>query len=102
MYRDDYARAGFPVLTVVDPNRVQTVQQVLLYSVVLLPVSLIPTVLGFAGTAYFFGALFLGILFVFFGALLAIYRSRPHARRLFLASLLYLPALCVLMVWDRI
>jgi heme o synthase len=101
LYREDYAKAGFPVLTVVDEVGANTVRQVLLYSLVLLLVSLVPTALGLAGATYFYGALFSGTVFVGFGALLAIYRSRPYARRLFLASLLYLPVLFVLLVWDR-
>jgi protoheme IX farnesyltransferase len=101
IYRDDYAKAGFPILTVVDEAGVQTVKQVLLYSMILLPVSLIPAARGLTGNTYFFGAFLLGLVFVAFGVSLAVFRSKPHARRLFLVSILYLPALGVLMAWDK-
>jgi protoheme IX farnesyltransferase len=101
MYREDYARAGFPMLPVVDPGGESTARQVALATLALVPVSLVPTVLGLAGAIYFFGALALGVGFAAFGLALALRRGRSAARRLLLASVTYLPALFFLLVLDR-
>ena len=102
VYREDYARAGLPILSVIDEQGSKTSKQVLLYSSVLLPLSLVPTVQGLTGTVYFFGALVLGILFFVFSIYLAIFRTKVYARRLFLASIIYLPVLGILMAWDKL
>jgi protoheme IX farnesyltransferase len=101
MYRDDYARARLPMLPVVDPDGGSTGRQVVLYSLALLPVSLIPTVLGLAGSVYFFGALVAGLVFLGFGLAMTVNRGRASARRLLLASVTYLPILLVLLLVDR-
>lgn len=102
MYREDYARAGFPMLPVVDPGGDATARQVALATVALLPVSLLPSVLGLAGPLYFFGALVLGAGFAAFALALAWGRRRTAARRLLLASVTYLPVLLALLVFDRV
>lgn len=101
IYREDYARANLPVLPVVDELGSSTVKQVIIYSLVLLPISLVPSAWGLTGSYYFYGAIALGLLFLFCGIALAIYRSKLYARRLFFASIIYLPLLGFLMVWDR-
>jgi protoheme IX farnesyltransferase len=101
MYRDDYARARLPMLPVVDPDGGSTGRQVALYSLALLPVSLIPTVLGLAGSVYFFGALVAGLIFLGFGLAMTVNRERASARRLLLASVTYLPILLALLLVDR-
>lgn len=101
MYREDYARAGFPMLSVIDPEGGSTARMILLYTAVLIPVSLMPVRLGVAGSTYFVGALALGAGFLYCGACAAIERTRPQARRLLLASVVYLPALLVWMVWNH-
>lgn len=101
IYKEDYARAGLPILSVIDEKGAATAKQILLYSSVLLPLSLAPTILGYAGPAYFFGALFLGILFFIASVYLAIFRTKPYARRLFLISIVYLPVLGLLMAFDH-
>ena len=98
LYRRDYARAGFRVLPVVDPDGASTARQSVLYALALLLVSLTPPFLGMAGELYFFGALALGLGFTIYGVRLALApQSHPHASALFRFSLLYLPALCTLM-----
>jgi len=98
MYRRDYARAGFRILSVVDPDGASTGRQSVVYALALLPVSLGPAFLGMAGPVYFFGALALGLGFLGYGVRFALHPgSRPHAAGLFHYSLLYLPALCTLM-----
>jgi protoheme IX farnesyltransferase len=102
LYRIDYARAGFPMLSVVDPEGIRTSRQILVYTAALVGVSLLTTVLGLTGALYFFGALTLGAGFLALGVVLAITRTGIHARRLFLGSVFYLPALLVLMVVDKL
>jgi len=101
IYREDYARAGFPILSVIDEDGIATAKQVVLYSMVLLPLTMVPSIWGITGYFYFFGALALGTIFLAFSIILALYRSKLHARRLFLVSILYLPLLGILMAWDR-
>jgi len=98
LYRKDYARAGFRVLPVEDPDGASTGRQSVLYALALLVVSLLPTPLGMAGPVYFYGALTLGGGFLYYGVRLA-FSPDSHARAsgLFRYSLLYLPVLCTLM-----
>jgi len=101
LYRRDYARAGFRVLSVVDPDGASSGRQSVLYALALLPVSLMPAFLGMAGRLYFFGAFALGLGFLAYGVRFALRPgSQPHAASLFHYSLLYLPALCTLMALD--
>ena len=74
----------------------------LLWSAALLPVSLLPTVLGLTGKLYFVGALALGAAYFAFSCRFARLRSRPSARQLLLVSVLYLPALLVAQLVDRL
>jgi protoheme IX farnesyltransferase len=100
--RDDYARAGLPMLPVVEPDGRSTAAEVLLYSAVLVPVSLVPTFLGMAGSAYFAGAVLLGLTFFALGVRFAVRRSAEAARMLFLGSIAYLPLLWGLMLANRV
>lgn len=98
MYREDYARAGILMLPVVEPDGKITGQQIVIYTLMLLPVSLLPTVLGVSGKAYFVGAIMLGLVFLYSSVRAAFSQSRQEARRLLLASVIYLPILFILMV----
>jgi protoheme IX farnesyltransferase len=97
MYRDDYARGGFIMLPNVDPDGSRTGRQALNYTFGLLLVSLMPALLGVTTPGYFFGALLLGIGMMIPAVRLLIDRSRPRARQLFLASVIYLPLLLALL-----
>ncbi len=101
MYREDYERAGILMLPVVEPEGRVTAQQIVVYTLMLVPVSLIPTALGISGSTYFFGAIILGLLFLYSSMCAAVSKTRQNARRLLLASVLYLPLLFVLMVLNR-
>ncbi len=101
LYRDDYARGGFPMLPVIDPSGRSTFRQMLLGCVALLPVGLMPTMLGFSGGLYFTGALVAGLVFLGFAVAVVAKPTRTHARALFFASLVYLPAVLALLVVDR-
>jgi protoheme IX farnesyltransferase len=100
MYREDYSRAGILMLPVVEPDGRVTAQQIVVYTLMLLPVSLLPVALGMAGRIYFYGAIVLGLLFLYSSLRAAFSMSRQHARRLLLASVLYLPLLFILMVLN--
>jgi len=101
LYQSDYARAGVRLLPVIDAEGRATERQILSGCVALLAVSLLPTLIGLAGGVYFAGALLLGGSFVAFGAQQALTPSPLHARRVLLASLLYLPALLALLAFDK-
>jgi len=101
MYREDYGRAGILMLPVVEPEGRVAGQQIVAYTLMLLPVSLLPTALGISGKVYFYGAIVLGLLFLYSSIRAAFSQSRQQARRLLLASVLYLPLLFILMVLDR-
>ena len=101
LYRDDYARAGFPMLSVVDPEGFTTGRQIVLYGLALLPTSLLPTLLGLTGSWYFIGAGVIGFWFVATAVAAACARSSALANRLFVASVGYLPVLLCLMVIDK-
>lgn len=102
MFRDDYRRGGFVMLSMDDPDGRRTAAQSVNYAAGLVLVSVAPTLVGLAGNAYLVGAIGLG------GALLAVSAAvlrRPtdrDARRLFFASVIYLPLLLVLMVLDKL
>lgn len=102
LYRDDYARAGFRMLPVVDPDGERTGLQSIGHCLGLLTASLSPFVLGVAGPAYLAGALVLGVTMLMLAVRFAHRLDRGAARGLFLASVLYLPAVFGLMVLDRV
>jgi protoheme IX farnesyltransferase len=102
LYRDDYARAGFPMLPLVEAGGVATARQTALYGMALVPVSLFPTLIGVAGAAYFYGAMALGLAFFVVAARSAWVRSPQSARQLFRASVCYLPLLLGLLAVDRV
>jgi heme o synthase len=102
IYRDDYARAGFPMLPVIEPDGRSTARQALIYAAALLPVSLAPTLVGMTGPMYFAGALVLTLLFVGLALRFGMTRSIPDARRLFFGSIVYLPLIWMLMIADRL
>lgn len=101
MYREDYGRAGILMLPVVEPDGRVTGQQIIAYTIMLLPVSLLPTMLAVSGKVYFYGAIILGLLFLGSSIRAALSRSNQHARQLLLASVIYLPLLFGLMVLNK-
>ena len=101
MYRDDYARAGIRMLPVVEPDGESTARQILIYALLLIPVSVAPKVLGMAGNIYLVGALALGAMFLYSGVRVSLDRTALRARRVLLASVVYLPLLYGLLLLDR-
>lgn len=101
IYREDYRRGGFPMLPVVEAEGRMTARQALANSLALVPVSLTPTLAGLSGRLYFAGALLLGLAYVFYSTRLLLRRNALAARSLFLFSILYLPLLAALLLFDR-
>jgi protoheme IX farnesyltransferase len=101
MYREDYERAGIRMLPVVEPDGVSTARRILLYSSILIPISMLPTFFVMTGNLYAICALALGLFFLYTGVRVRFDRSRQQARRVLLASVMYLPVLYGLMLFDR-
>ncbi len=112
VYKKDYARAGFKMLTVIDSDGSRTTRQILVCCAALIPASLGLTLVGITGFLYFAGAFLLGVTFIVYGILFArfsgevdaptIAKSNLYSRKMFSVSLLYLPALMFLMVVDKL
>jgi heme o synthase len=102
LYRDEYGRAGFPVLPVAEPDGRSTARQAVVYAAALLPVSLAPVLTGLAGGLYFVVALGLGLGFLWLAFRFARDLGRATARQLFLGSLLYLPLIWIFMMATRV
>jgi protoheme IX farnesyltransferase len=101
MYKEDYARAGIQMLPVVEPDCRSTARQIVLYGIALIPVSLVPAILGMSGRIYFVGALVLGLWFLYSGVRVAMERTLARARGVLITSVLYLPLIYGLMLLDR-
>lgn len=101
MYREDYGRAGIVMLPVIEPDGKATARQIVICGLLLIPASLAPSVLGMAGAVYLFGALVLGLVFLYTGLRVAFERTRRSARHVLLASVIYLPVLYGLLLVDR-
>ncbi len=102
LYREDYDRAGFPMLSVADPDGSRTSVHMIGHSLALLLVGLLPVAHGLAGVVYGVGAALLGLGFLGFGLWFAFQRTKQVARLSVLASVIYLPSLFTLMLIDRI
>ncbi len=102
LYRDDYRKAGFPMLPVIEPDGRRTGRQALIYSAALLPVSALPTVVHVSGLTYLAVAVALGIGFVWLAWRFASMRSDASARHLFFASITYLPLIWIAMMVDKL
>ena len=102
MYRDEYARAGFKMLPGIDPAGQRTAQQAVSNTLALLAVSLCPFVFKMAGTVYLAGAIILGIGFLWCAIQFSRQLTLARAKHLFFASIIYLPLLLALMVWDKL
>jgi heme o synthase len=109
LYREDYADGGIRMLPVVEADGKSTGRQILIYSVLLIPVSLLPTFLHMSGKIYFGGALALSLALLYFGVRLARFdaapvtaRSKQRARHLLQATVFYLPLLFILMMINTV
>ena len=101
MFRDDYARAGMPLLPVIQPDGRTTAHQALLYSAGLVPVSFLPTAVGLASAYYLVGAMALGAILMVLSLEFASTRAKHAATRLFFGTILYLPLLWIVLLADH-
>jgi heme o synthase len=101
IYRDEYARAGMPLLPVIEPDGRSTGRQALLYTAALLPISVLPTLMGLATAWYLAGAVALGTVLIGLSLQFSQMRTIESARRLFFGSILYLPLLWAILVGDH-
>jgi protoheme IX farnesyltransferase len=101
MYRKDYERGGFPMLTVLDGTGIVVARHIVVYTLTLLLFSLLLTVFSVTGVLYFAGALLLGAGFVATGVRFFIDRTNSNARTVLLSSYFYLLALITLMFIDK-
>ena len=109
LYREDYARGGVKMLPVVEEDGRSTARRILLYSVALIPISVLPSFLGMAGRIYLVGAVTLGFALLYFGVRLAYLNlplasapSKMRARHLLQATVIYLPLLFVFMMSNSV
>lgn len=102
MYAEDYQKAGFPIVTSLDPQRNFTALQAILYAATLVPVSLMTTLFKLTGKIYFFGALLLGIYFFYECIVLHQRKTKQQAKKALLASVVYLPILFLLIIVDAV
>lgn len=101
IYREDYARAGFAMLPLIDPGGERTARHAVSHTLGLLPISLFPFLFRLEGIFYLAGALVLSLVFLWQAVRFSRDRSVPRARQLFYASILYLPLLLFLMALDK-
>jgi protoheme IX farnesyltransferase len=101
MYRDDYARGGIRMLPVVEPDGKSTARRIVATAILLLPVALLPRLLRMAGSVYLTTALAGTVAMILFGVLFHRQRTTLRARRVLLATVIYLPALLGVLMADR-
>ena len=101
LYREDYSRAGFPMLPVIDPDGKRAGKQAVYWGFLLVLASLEPTFSGLAGNAYFAVALLLGVALFWLAVRFASARNEATARALFYGSITYLPLLWIAMIADK-
>jgi heme o synthase len=101
MYREDYARGGIRMLPVIEPDGESTARRIVACSVLLIPISFVPRLLGMTGSIYATAAVVAGLGLLYFGVRLGRERTFARARQVLLASVLYLPVLLAVMVIDR-
>ena len=102
MYRDDYKKASLKMLPVVEPDGKRTNRQIIWHALLLIPVSLVPVYMNTQGLIYFYGALFLGVCYLISGFLLTKKFSMENARSLLQMSVIYLPALFIIILLDKL
>ncbi|MDQ3063465.1 MAG: heme o synthase [Acidobacteriota bacterium] len=101
MYKEQYAKAGIKMLPVVEPEGIITARQIVIFTILLFPVSIAPFFIGLAGSVYLVGASLLGIWFLMASIKTARAKSVEQARKLLLVSVIYLPLLFALMVLNH-
>jgi protoheme IX farnesyltransferase len=98
IFTEDYVRAGFSMHV----SGERTGRQIIFFCCILIPVSVLPTVFGLTGMTYLVGAILMGFIYLGYGFAVALFRSNTYARRLLRVSVIYLPALLILMMLDKV
>ena len=101
MFQDDYRRANLKMLPVVDKTGQKTFLYILLFTLILIPISLLPCALKISGNLYFFGTLILSFSFFLFSVQLTTNNTLKTARSVLLASVFYLPLLLIIIIGDH-
>ena len=101
LYKRDYAAGGFKMLPVVDPELSFTSRMIVLYGIALVPVSLMPVGVGMAGAVYLTAAMLMSLAFLSYCVSCAVSKARVDARKLFFASIIYLPLLFAVLMIDK-
>ncbi len=102
LYRDDYGKAGFPLLPVIEPDGRRTGRQAVAYAAALVPASLLPVFVGLTGPIYAAVAIVLGAALLWLAVRFAMTRSDRSARWLFFSSITYLPLIWIVMMADKL
>jgi protoheme IX farnesyltransferase len=109
LYREDYAKGGVKMLPVVEEDGRSTARRILAYSIVLIPISILPSLMGMAGRVYLVGAVALGAALLYVGMRLAFLnlplvaaQSKRRARDVLQATVIYLPLLFALMMGNSV
>jgi protoheme IX farnesyltransferase len=100
LLKQEYENAGIKMLASLRPNGIGLTLEILLSLLLLVPVTLAPSFIHMAGNVYFWAALILDLAFFYFGLRMSLTRTRPNARMLLLASVIYLPLLFAFLVFD--
>ncbi len=100
LLKNDYRKAGFKMLPVVQPDGQSTFAQIKFFSILLIPISLLPSLIGMSGRFYFYGALILGLTLFVLGRRLTLSHSMQDARALLKATVIYLPLILFLIMLD--
>jgi protoheme IX farnesyltransferase len=101
MYKEQYAKAGIKMLPVIEPEGKITAQQIVVFTLMLLPISLAPFFFGISGFIYLIGASILGVWFLYESIKMARAKTVKNARKLLLVSVIYLPLIFALMVFNH-
>ena len=100
LYRDDYEKAGYQMPSVIDKDGTRLFVQVILFSLMLAAASLVPTLADMAGPLYFFGALGLAVYLLRASWAFIRYHTHLEARKLLMTTIIYLPALLLVILAD--
>ena len=102
MYREEFIAAGIKLLPIDDPKGRNTCRHIIIYCMTLIPIGMMPKFVGMAGNIYFFSSIILGVVYLSFGIILYRNYSISSARKLFYASLFYLPLLLLTMIFNQV
>ena len=101
MCKNDYEKAGFKMLPVIEPDGKRTVRQILWHLSLLFPISLLPVLIGMNGYIYLYGSLIITLYYFFSAFPMLKNKSHKNASQILKASVLYLPALLIIIIIDK-